>query len=276
MTEPGLYSVPRSPGLATDLELLRLQGSVIEPRPGYLVVRTPANPTFHWGNTLILAAAPEPGSLAEVVELFTREHPEAAHVAIGVDDPAPGLDAAEAERLGLAVESDVVLTASTLARCPSPDGYRLAEVDPGDDAAWAALVALDLSDLDPDADDAAREGMAVFRARRYAGFRGLVAAGRGAWWAAYLPDGTPVAGLGVFDLGDGLARYQDVLTHPDHRRRGLAAALVARAGRARLAAGARTLVIVADPDGPAIGVYRRSGLTDTTRQWALYRPPSSP
>lgn len=36
--------------------LLGLQGSVIEQRPGYQVIRTPANPTFHWGNFLLLDA----------------------------------------------------------------------------------------------------------------------------------------------------------------------------------------------------------------------------
>lgn len=68
------------------------------------------------------------------------------------------------------------------------------------------------------------EGHALFLTRRYAGHRQLVETGRGAWFAAYLPDGRPVASLGCFAVGAGLARYQDVMTDADHRRRGIAAA----------------------------------------------------
>jgi hypothetical protein len=38
-------------GYRTDLMLLELQGSVIEQRAGYQVIRTSANPTFHWGTS---------------------------------------------------------------------------------------------------------------------------------------------------------------------------------------------------------------------------------
>ena len=41
--------------------LLGLQGSVIEQRAGYQVVRTPTNPTFYWGNFLVLGGPPAPG-----------------------------------------------------------------------------------------------------------------------------------------------------------------------------------------------------------------------
>ena len=46
-------------GYRTDLMLLGLQGSVIERQAGYQVIRTPANPTFHWGNFLLLGRGPD-------------------------------------------------------------------------------------------------------------------------------------------------------------------------------------------------------------------------
>ena len=40
-----------SPGFATDLALLGVQGDrTVEERADYWSVRTPANPTYHWGN----------------------------------------------------------------------------------------------------------------------------------------------------------------------------------------------------------------------------------
>ena len=69
-----------------------------------------------------------------------------------------------------------------------------------------------------------------------------------------------------------MARYQDVGTHPDARRQGLAAALVGQAGRYAIdELGAKTLVIIADPDEPAIRVYRSVGFADHETQLNLQR-----
>src|SRR6476620_4531681 len=75
----------RSLGYRTDLALLRLGGCVVEGRGTHLVVRTPANPTFHWGNYLLLPRPPEPGHAAHWVETFAREFPEPLPRACGVD-----------------------------------------------------------------------------------------------------------------------------------------------------------------------------------------------
>ena len=46
-------------GWRTDLALLEISGSVLEDRGDHLVVRTPDNPTFWWGNFLMLAGSPD-------------------------------------------------------------------------------------------------------------------------------------------------------------------------------------------------------------------------
>ena len=45
-------------GYRTDLALLRLGGSTIEDGGDHLVVRSPYNPTFYWGNFLLLDRVP--------------------------------------------------------------------------------------------------------------------------------------------------------------------------------------------------------------------------
>lgn len=259
---------PGSLGFATDLALLRLQGSTVEEHADHLVVRTPANPTYHWGNFVILDRAPSRGSLARALEVFRMAHPGAAHVAIGFDDARATVDADEATSLGVDLEHDVVLATHQIAEPEQVAGIRVQRVSPADDAAWEALVDLEVEAFggqDP-------EGHRVFARRRLAGHRSLVAAGHGAWCAAYTPEDQPVAGLGIFAVGEGRARYQDVVTRPGFRRRGIAGALVRYAGRHALhSLGASTLVIVADHQGPAIGLYRAAGFTDHQVQWALYR-----
>ena len=49
----GLMDI-RSLGFRTDLRLLEMTGSEIEDRGTHLVIRTPANPTYFWGNFLLL------------------------------------------------------------------------------------------------------------------------------------------------------------------------------------------------------------------------------
>ena len=90
-----------------------------------------------------------------------------------------------------------------------------------------------------------------FTAGRFASWRRLADDRHGAWFGAFL-GGRMCAGLGLYTDGDGLARYQAVDTHPDHRRRGLAGTLVHHAGAEGLTwPGVRTLVILADPQDDA-------------------------
>jgi GNAT superfamily N-acetyltransferase len=94
-----------------------------------------------------------------------------------------------------------------------------------------------------------------------------------AWFGAFV-EGRLRASLGLVSDGRGLVRYQEVQTRPDFRRRGLARALVATAGRYGLhELGARRLVIVADPGCHAIKLYRSLGFADAGAQVELLRPP---
>ncbi|MFI1580301.1 GNAT family N-acetyltransferase [Embleya sp. NPDC020630] len=257
-------------GFRTDLMLLTLQGSRVEERDGYRVVRTPANPTFHWGNFLLLPAPPAPGAAARWVDTFRRDFPDADHVALGVDgtDGTAG-DPADLAAAELHVERGTVLTAASLrppARPNTTATYRVADSD--DD--WAQALALNEAgntDFEP---TAYRE----FAARRLAGFRALQERGHGAWFGAF-EDGRLRAGLGLFTDGRGLARYQTVGTHPDHRNRGLASGLVhAAAEHAAAHWSVTTLVIVADPDYVAIDLYRRLGFAGTETQIQLQIVPT--
>ena len=72
-------------GFRTDLALLRAGGSTVEDRGDHLVVRSPHNPTFWWGNFVLLDAPAPAGRVDHWLEIFAREFPDAAHVAIGID-----------------------------------------------------------------------------------------------------------------------------------------------------------------------------------------------
>ncbi len=72
----------------------------------------PANPTYYWGNFILLAQPPVPGGEREVVGAFHTEFPQAEHVSVGIDRADLSDDARAAfEAAGLEVDVASVLTA---------------------------------------------------------------------------------------------------------------------------------------------------------------------
>jgi GNAT superfamily N-acetyltransferase len=256
-------------GYRTDLMLLGLQGSVIEQRTGYQVVRTPANPTFYWGNFLLLDGPPTQGTVPSWISTFAREFPGAEWVALGVDGTDGDVgDQSELAAAGLAIERNTVLSTGMTSPPPHPNEtaqFRVLDSD----ADW--LAALELQEAGHQ--DGQSQGWQGFQGRRLQAKRQMQAQGLGAWFGAF-QDGRMVSGLGVFGDGSGIVRYQDVDTHPEHRNQGLAGTLVYQAGQyAKEEMAARALVIVAEPVGPAIRIYRSVGFRDTETQMQLHREP---
>jgi GNAT superfamily N-acetyltransferase len=164
-------------------------------------------------------------------------------------------------------QRSTVLTAQQLAEPPRLNrtaAYR--ELSGADDWRRAAELRAVVNAGEPGGDP-------DFVAARTAAERALTESGHGSWFGAFV-DGELVAQLGLISDGSGIARYQNVETHPAWRRRGLAGSLVWHAGRHGFdALGATTLVIVADPLADAIKVYRSVGFADAETQVGLERQP---
>ena len=259
----------RSLGFRTDLRLLQMSGSEIEDRGTHLVVRTPANPTYFWGNFLLLRALPVPGGEREVIGAFHTEFPLAEHVAIGIDGTEDLTEQLEPfVEAGLEPNTGVVLTAAELAE-PSavPDGVVVRPLESDEDWEQRARLAYRLY---------ARTDESTFMQyarQRNEQERGLAARGIGQRFAAVV-DGEVVSTAAIFLTHAGVARFQTVETHAEHRRQGLAAAVVHAAGRHALEQlQVQRLVIVADHDGDAVGIYRRLGFVDAERHTTLERRP---
>lgn len=242
----------------TELALLQRAGSTVEDRGTHLVVRTPSNPTYFWGNFLLLAAAPDdPARVEHWQRAHAEEFPEAGHVTLGIDRPG-SLDEAAAllRAAGMEVDQVVAMTATSVTPPPRPprEDADLRRLDGDDD--WTQQL-----DLMVDGEDE-HYVSGDFAARKVAANRALTEAGPGAWWGAFV-DGLLVASLGIFAAGEGLARFQSVKTLDAFRNQGLATALVVAASRyAEDHLGGRRLVMAADPTYSAIRVYRSVGFTD--------------
>ena len=255
----------RSLGYRTDLAILALEGSQVTERGGHVVIRTPRNPDYWWGNFLLLPDL-KPGSGDGWMARFAAEFPGARHLVLGLDETDAGL-VDPGELAGMTMERNAVMTAASVHAPPHPDTEAVMRVLQGD-ADWQQSVELAAAVYagEPGGD-------AGFLTAQAAAKRALVEAGHGAWFGAFL-DGTLVSQLGLVTIESGLARYQSVETHPAARRRGLAGTLVWHAGATALADGPRTLVMVADPEDGAIRVYRSVGFTVTESQIGFIRRPA--
>jgi GNAT superfamily N-acetyltransferase len=251
----------------TDLAVLRLEGSTIDERPDHLVVRTPENPIYYWGNFVLVT---DPGRVDEAkhwLEVFEAEHPDAAHRSIGlVRQPT---DAEAWTSVDLDLQHDDVLVAETCpARTPVPQGYLVKQI--ADTIEWEQSSGLRIAEF---AGGDARE--AEHERRRTASRRALSEQDRLAWFGAFHGDRL-VAELGIVDCGEGVARYQSVVTGAEHRRQGLAGHLLGVAAEWAADHGARRWVIVADAGSDAGRLYRSRGFQPAESGARAERRPAQP
>ena len=257
-------------GYRTDLMIRGLEGSAIADQGGYVIVSSPRNPDFWWGNFLLMPESALREDAAVWLSRFAAAFPGAKHVALGVDstkgytgEPA-GFTGA-----GLSLERSTVLSTTSLREPPHPNlAARYWALDSDEDWAQSAALRRACGAVSEEA------GGEVFEQRRIQDARRIAQAGHGATFGAFT-DGRLVAQLGLYSDGSGTARYQNVETHPAARRRGLAGSLVYHAGQYGFTVlGAKILVIVADPGYSAIRIYRSLGFADLETQLALQRGPA--
>jgi len=262
----------RSLGFRTDLRILQMTGTEIEDRGTHLVVRTPANPTYFWGNYLLLKAMPFLGGEREVIGAFHTEFPQAEHVAIGIDGPDDRTGTLDAfVEAGLEFNNGVVLTAAALVEPAAvPEGIVVRALESDED--WEQRARLSHRLFAQGTDDATF--MACARTRNEQE-RGLVTRGIGARYGAFAADEL-VSTAGIYLTHAGVARFHTVATDTTYRHQGLAAAVVHDAGQHAVEQlQVQRLVILADHGGDAIGVYRRLGFVESEFHTILERRPDS-
>lgn len=257
----------RSLGYRTDLIFPRFEGQ-IEDRGDYIVIRTPANPFFYWGNFLLYRDPPGPGDFTKWCVDFAREigiAPEVEHIVFGTDttdgttgEVQPFLEA------GFSLVETIVLTARSVN--PPPKLNPEVEIRPlVEDWEWQLAIDNQVANR-PEIHEEA--GYRTFKENKFLRYQKMTAAGLGHWFGAFI-DGKMVADLGIYREGD-LARFQSVETLPEFRRRGICGTLVYYAARyAFEQMGVHTLVMLADEHYFAARIYESVGFQPTEKQIGL-------
>lgn len=264
------------PGWRTDFFLHR-RGAVVIEREDAIVVRTPANPGFYWGNCLVLPQGPADGDLAHWLRRFDDEivrlQPASRHVAIGVNTPAteavlPSWRAAGFERHVTAVMRLAPGELLVPAKPPPRGDVSVRPIRFPDDV--PAIVELECADTHGFDLDAYRS----YRLRQFERYAAMHADGELNWFGVWC-DGQLAADCGLMREAarpGAVARFQRVATHPQWRRRGLCSALVhavSAFGFERWGVG--EIFMVANPDDVAIGIYRSLGYRAIETEWCLQR-----
>ena len=273
--------MPRSLVWATDVDTLPLDRVVVR-RDGYLVIRSPSNPSHYWGTLLLFDGPPRAGDAARWEALFDAElgrDPRIRHRTFAWDRTDGEAGAAQEEFVsrGYTLEESVGLVASAgrLRAHPRENRevvVRTLDPDPGADAElWDAVVELQVAGRDEGHEEHAYREFARARLETR---RALFRAGRGAWYVALDPvTGAVAASCGVV-VTAGRGRFQAVDTALEYRRRGIASRLVVEAARRSAAAHeADRFVIVADPDYHALPLYESLGFEPRERVFGVCRWP---
>lgn len=220
----------RSLCIATDVDVLPDSAEVAD-RGEYVVIRTPSNPNFYWGNYVVYPEPPTAGCReqweADVQREIWAGQPGSTHVAIAWDciDGAEGAAREEFVAAGYDLDRVVGLTARphelvAHARACAEADVRALDPD-GDDELWAAVAELQIASRD---DGHTEADYRTFTSARMADRRERFRAGDGAWYVA-LVDGQVAGSLGII-VTHGRARFQAVDTAAAFRRRGVATRLV--------------------------------------------------
>jgi GNAT superfamily N-acetyltransferase len=257
----------QSLGYRTDLIFPTFEGQITD-RGDYLVIRTPSNPTFYWGNFLLFDHPPGESEFAKWREIFAKEigtPPEVKHQAFGWDttEKDKGVIQPFLDR-GYYLEHSAVLTAQRdWLTLKSTAGVTIRPLVSNDD--WDQSIEKQVICREPIFSE---DGYRVFRQHQVQRYRDMVSGGLGAWFGAFSGDRL-VADLGIFCTEE-LARYQSVQTHPDFRKRGIAGALVYNAALYALDHfNVEILVIVAEVDSPAERLYKSIGFQFTEFQMGI-------
>jgi len=257
-----------SPGFRTEMIFHRFDGVVVE-RLEYLVVKTPSNPGFMFGNFLLFFKAPKTGTLEKWKEIFRNEFqdlPAVTHFTFLWDSPSEGSgDVSEMSAAGFQIDFSVVLSTNSV-QPPEKSNPEVQVRAIRTDAEWKEVVEAQIRSKGAQYSE---ESYRPFKEHQMARYRAMSEQGLGGWFGAFLGDKL-VGDLGIYRDGP-IGRFQSVETDPGFRRQGICGRLVyetAQFGFQKM--GLSELVMVADENYHAAKIYESVGFKPSVKEFSAF------
>jgi GNAT superfamily N-acetyltransferase len=218
---------------------------------GATFVRNRSIPEIYDANHVQFARPSTPEEIDAFLEAVDREYQHALHRRFDVDFRTPPEFPARLSVEGYERDDGLILLLEgpLLGTAPQYE-IRPIESEPDWEAYWE-LQRLDWQEHD----ERRKAGEAVARSM-YRAHRMKVPPVR--YFMAYVKD-KPVAYFNSWAGADGVGQVEDLFTHPKHRNKGIATALIHHCVADARAKGARQVVIAADPTDTPKLIYFRMG-----------------
>lgn len=236
----------------TDLLVSEFAGNITD-KGDYLVIKTPLRPNFFWGNYIIFPEEPGDGDYQKWTDIYKYEFDNnPGFMALTWDTSNEGLTE-EFIKNGFKLSKCEVLRAEEFVK---PQKYNnnveIRELISEND--WDQFVEVHTDDswqFSPDT-------LSGFLEQLRDSAKKIVESGKGKRFGAFL-DGKLIGEAGIYYDGN-IGRYNEVATHPDHRRQGVCGTLIYNTARiATESMGLKTLVMVAADSYRAAKIYKTVG-----------------
>ncbi len=188
-------------GWRTDLAMLRMSGAQVIGFEDHILVESPDNPGYHWGNCVLVTSGDLAGDPPRCLRTFEMYLPGADHVAIGLPS-TPSTRAWRPFRVQIG-STESLIRREPLSPGALPPGYEVRQLLGDED--WERAVRADV------AEHGDSPGYEDFARRRIAAHRRLVDDGVGAFFGVFA-GAELAADLGVVVCWQEVARYQNVRT----------------------------------------------------------------
>lgn len=262
----------RSSIIKAGLHIFRFSGDVID-KGDYIVVHTPSNPEYWFGNHLIFKAPPKKGDFEKWCRVFKEEiydKNKSHHMLFRWDGVAGEKgDISAFEKNDFHVVEDVLLSAHEVNPPPHPH-TEISIRSIKTDAEWEMAFNNQVICRDEGTTGPLSSFMA-FKRIQMRQYRLMCEQGLGEWYGAFLKN-RMVADMAVFFV-DGVGILEDVGTDPAFRRQGICGTAVYHISRELLDSGkVGTMAMTADENYHAARIYESVGYRPTERSVHMYNP----
>ena len=250
-------------GLITEFAIASADAQ-IQDNGDHIIVATPDNPDFYFGNFVIFAKPPTLDSISVWENIFSQNFPKAEHKAFAWQGHITTDDSTKLKARGYQIYEHIVLQRNTNpSSTPQTDLTCRPLVS---DADWDAAVqnhyeARQLS-------EELQKKRLRFLQKLFAKFRRLTLGQSAVWYGAFLQDEL-IGTLGICAC-ENLGRFQEVVLKEKFRSQGFGTQFVALAMNDALTRlPIDTFVIVAEAGSVAERVYRKLGFGEATREQGM-------
>jgi len=255
-------------GFKSEYIISQLECELIE-RDDYIVMRTPANPIYYFGNLLALKTPLQNNTKKQWSAIFQNEFadmPEVTHETYSWVQPNADLTESIKAFTDANYEYEEMHILSmplTKFRTPTKLNEQVAIRELSSDADWQQWLNLSIAEQKG---DHSSESLKKYLTGKLINYQNLSAHGHGQYMGAFIGDEL-IGYAGLYHLDD-IARFQNVHVIPEYENQKIAKTILTRL-ISDLSSNVETLVIVADEHYHATFLYQSLGFKVTEREGSL-------